>query len=776
MQKSLSVRRRMASTKYKIVYVLIAALWFSSGALVPLAHAQASEELVARKPFVATVVTGMALTKNKSGVPLAVTMPRGVNAPLQIINLRTSQSALSQELRTDDIEAAGQAYVALSSRHVLIGTTTGMLYDVDPDKFTATEQSSPEQSHLAFENAVAGGAGVAYFTTVQDGVTHLYSYNSASASWHNLGDFPGTGLGLAYSGGYIYLGNMAAPSLWKVSSSGGTKTSLTLTEVPAGATGLRVGAVSGGYLYVETIGSRALTLIYDQASGNLVDQRAPFGAISAAPFETLAQTVQPAKAASQTAPATTTTSTTQSTAEDTGDSNNGDTDAVVQTSSTVSAQTEIANKPATQSQPASTVASTTTVPVSTPVYYGALSRYDPVTKTVQALGSQAGLEPASGNCWLDANRCLVYGAAGQIGIVTATSRTYKAISPSPIVGGFHNVSTIDISSDDTMYAASTAAGSSVLQVDRDKSLLRKMVAQQHGSVTSLLPTGSVLTAGTSTGSMTLYDTNSAAAVPKFASEVKVGEGSVDALTSTGNGRIAFALNQVGTKTVSMVGIYDVDDQTITAAPQTVLSDQTVASLAYGQGVIYGGGRTTSSASASLFAYDVSKRATKTVVPVPGAKNITSLIVFGDKLYGVADSTVFAVDPSTMTVTGKRPFFQVNAPGNLVAAKGKLIASVGGKIYTLDPADLSDTYVASGAHVAVNSLGDYYYSRGGAIYRMLAPRKATAVGGGLESSSSHLGFSLANLQLSVSALALTAALAAIPILRLRKHRATYTLRR
>lgn len=52
--------------------------WLLLGVFMPVAFAQSSEELVARKPFISTSIDGMVFTKDKNGVPLAVTMPAGI--------------------------------------------------------------------------------------------------------------------------------------------------------------------------------------------------------------------------------------------------------------------------------------------------------------------------------------------------------------------------------------------------------------------------------------------------------------------------------------------------------------------------------------------------------------------------------------------------------------------------------------------------------------------------------------------------------------------------
>jgi hypothetical protein len=128
----------------RFVYMAAVLGWLFLGVWMPVAFAQSSEELVARIPFIATSIDGMVLTKDKNGVPLAVTMPAGINAPLQVINLRTMQRVYSDEQRVDGVFVTARAYASLPNRHVLVGTSAGYVYDVDPDKLTVSEQELPD--------------------------------------------------------------------------------------------------------------------------------------------------------------------------------------------------------------------------------------------------------------------------------------------------------------------------------------------------------------------------------------------------------------------------------------------------------------------------------------------------------------------------------------------------------------------------------------------------------------------------------------------------------
>ncbi|QQS18668.1 hypothetical protein IPL68_01085 [Candidatus Saccharibacteria bacterium] len=69
-----------------------ALLWVAFCIVSPYAAAQTNkEQLVAAKPFILTAVDGVAITKNSSGTPLAVTIVQGINTSVQVVNLSTMQ-------------------------------------------------------------------------------------------------------------------------------------------------------------------------------------------------------------------------------------------------------------------------------------------------------------------------------------------------------------------------------------------------------------------------------------------------------------------------------------------------------------------------------------------------------------------------------------------------------------------------------------------------------------------------------------------------------------
>ncbi len=785
-----------------------------------------SEELIAQKPFVATVVEGVAVTKDSSGTPLAVTIPQSINTLLQVVNLRTMQRVLLAEQRTDGQQTAGRAYVTLPNRHVLVATSTGFLFDVNPDKLSATEQTVPGEKPLAWYHAVLAANGRVYLAGEGETGYRLYEYIVANSSLRDVAALPEVSSGLAYSNGAVYVGSRAPKaSVSAVDVQSGTVRQLTLTGLASDATSAQVEAIYDNLLYVSINASRPVTLIYDLQKGVVVDQQTAFGAVTGSQPSTRSS-VQPVPVQSPNAPAPATVpqlpagqtppsapaqpNPTESAGQPSGTSLNPQpAPAPTPTSPSTPTQTPPPHAPATTPQTTQTppaaaqtlatntphsapTASTTpaapvqpaAVDLATPVYFGALSQYTPATKSVRSYGANAGLRPVGGNCWIDATRCVVYDHTGRLGVFSTVTRSLKLATPSPLVGGYQTVKALTIAPDDTLYAAAAATGAGVLRADRETVTQRTMLVPPAGTVQTMLSVGQTIVAGTGDGGLASYDAqrSSTAGTPEgFGRALKVGPGSVTALASTGSSAV-FALSQTVPSSQAAIGVYDLAAQNLSLSPQVVLPDQTIASLAYRNGVVYGGGAVArdakTSVGAALFAYNLQTRTVDAkLVAVPGARAITSVAVGSNgHVYGVADATLFEYDPLTKAVVQTKAFYlKGDSPGNVVFWQGKLRASVADKIYDVNLTNFDTTQIASGRNLAINSLGDSYYSRDGGLYRVRAKRQAIVP---VAPSSTARSFDLTNIRLTagVGSVTLLALLLMLPLAKLFQRRHAYTIRR
>ncbi|QQS19955.1 hypothetical protein IPL85_00625 [Candidatus Saccharibacteria bacterium] len=778
-------------------YGLFALSWLLLQLAATLVYAQAQEERIAAKPFVATNIGGMGVTKDSKGVAYAVTMPAGINAPLQIINLQTMKRVYWEEQRKDGAYVSAEAYATLPNRHVFIGTSTGFVYDVDPDKLTVIEQTVPAVSGLSFGTATTGGDPTTVYVTARaTGGEYIYGFNPVTADWRQVGQVPQAS-GLAYYDNKLFTGSSASPSISVFAASGGSGQQLSLAGLPTGTTSLKVDAISGEYLYVTATGVSAQTLAYNLKTLQLVDSQPVFGRVSLpfplpkpapAPVVSEKPVAQPEQITPQQVPQTEPTANQPPTQSQTGtvttQNGNQNSTRTAETKPDAPSQTTPAPANAVPAQATQTQPTVAVVPEVVPshIYYGALKQYDAAVKSTTSFGTDHALQPVSGNCWIDATRCVVYSPEGRLGIARSTTRKVEVATPSPLVGGYQPVSALVVAPDDTVYAAASTTRATTLQLDRDKTTLRKMIASSRGATTALLPSGAGVYAGTSEGTIARYDPSHETSTPRFENSVSVGAGSVTTLVQAGNKLVAFGLSQVGQTPSAALGLYNTSTNRVEVSAQPILTDQVLASAVFLGGTVYAGGsvpqaKETSSGGATLVAFDINSRSvTARLTPVPKAKSISSLAVGPNgHLYGVAGNTLFELDTVTKTVVQTKAFYDTAAPGNLVFHQGELYASVSGKIMQIRLSDFHDTVIASGSQVAINSMGDLYYARDGALYRIVAERQAVA-GASTEVSNATPLLSLVDFRIGASSALLVLMLVALPILKLHLRRPTYSIHR
>lgn len=178
--------------------------------------------------------------------------------------------------------------------------------------------------------------------------------------------------------------------------------------------------------------------------------------------------------------------------------------------------------------------------------------------------------------------------------------------------------------------------------------------------------------------------------------------------------------------------------------RNVVQDQSVLSLAYRDGLIYGGtgiwgglGTEPTTEEGHLFIFDPSTNAVVySGVPVPGAENVSALTFDDDgNLWGLTYGELFKFDPETREVVHIETYMEGDTSGaywtgrELFWHAGKLVGSTalgwgsGERIFEIDPESLEMTVLVDDAiNLAIDRNGSYYYSRGSSLYR-LVPQQA-----------------------------------------------------
>lgn len=168
--------------------------------------------------------------------------------------------------------------------------------------------------------------------------------------------------------------------------------------------------------------------------------------------------------------------------------------------------------------------------------------------------------------------------------------------------------------------------------------------------------------------------------------------------------------------------------------KNIVNDQSVLSLAYLNGKIYGGtgiwggfGATPTQSTGKLFEFDMSTgQKVREITPVSGKKAVTALMVGpSNKIWGVAEGYLFIYNPSTNSVeyTGQLHSTTYNSnvyrDASLELGKdGYVYCTSGGKMFRINPSTQSvTTILSSGAYLLEqDDFGNLYYKSGTELFR------------------------------------------------------------
>lgn len=159
----------------------------------------------------------------------------------------------------------------------------------------------------------------------------------------------------------------------------------------------------------------------------------------------------------------------------------------------------------------------------------------------------------------------------------------------------------------------------------------------------------------------------------------------------------------------------------------IVENQTVSSIALLDGVLYGGtsiagggGTDPIATEAKLFTADpVTGEKTGEFAPVPGAYSINALLVGTDgNLWGLADGTLFVLDPKTHEVLSTTEIFDGNAgetDGDLVIVGGEYVyGHSAARLFRIDPLTKRATIIRQGGtrRLTGDPRGDLYLLHSG----------------------------------------------------------------
>uniref|UniRef100_UPI001C5F1529 PQQ-like beta-propeller repeat protein n=1 Tax=Nonomuraea rhizosphaerae TaxID=2665663 RepID=UPI001C5F1529 len=210
-----------------------------------------------------------------------------------------------------------------------------------------------------------------------------------------------------------------------------------------------------------------------------------------------------------------------------------------------------------------------------------------------------------------------------------------------------------------------------------------------------------------------------------------------ALVSAGRYLVAGTMPDLG-QLGGVLAVWDPVKGELRSSRRNVVQDQSIVSLAYRDGVVYGGTSIYGGQSATpptqpeakLFAWSVREnRLLWEIVPAPGKPAVPGL-AFDDRgrLWGIAGGEVFAVNVAARKVVKRVTLSSsTSASGQLVLNKkdGLLYgAHAGTELFTLDPRSAKRTVLRQGPvhHLAAHRSGAVYFAEGPKLFKYQPQRR------------------------------------------------------
>ncbi|TDC02734.1 hypothetical protein E1267_28680 [Nonomuraea longispora] len=209
-----------------------------------------------------------------------------------------------------------------------------------------------------------------------------------------------------------------------------------------------------------------------------------------------------------------------------------------------------------------------------------------------------------------------------------------------------------------------------------------------------------------------------------------------ALTSAGRYLAAGTMPDLG-HLGGVLAIWDPETGELKHSGRNVIKDQSIVSLAYRDGVLYGGTSIYSGQSATpptqpeakLFAWSVKDdRVLWEIVPAPGKPAVPAL-TFDDRgrLWGIAGGEVFAVNPAARKVVERVTLSDSESASGQLAFNRRdrtlYGAHAGQYVFSLDPRTGRHAVLKEGPvhQLAVHGSGDVYFAEGPRLFRLTDQR-------------------------------------------------------
>lgn len=619
---------------------------------------------------------GAGYTENAEGRDIGLVVAGGSPSRFSAVDMVTGERLMTQTIEASTLT---WAYATTPDRMVYVATSSGEVFRFDPDALTLTRIADKPFGERYFWEAQSNADGTVFFATYPGG--KVLSYDPAADHWEDLGtQVPGNqyARSLAVDGDIVYVGGGTQAALTRLDTTTGEITRIALPDGYGDQQYVYDTSVAGTTLFARVTPANEI-LVLDLTTGEWVD--------------------------------------------------------------TISSAVGLEVSPAVQTHDSGTERTEVLIPR----IGGGTIAYDLDTRERRTVSLDLGGASARG--W-SVREVDLDGFPGP-SLVTATSKAVFHVwhpatgetrhvrsdaAPTPFL-----IRSLGTGPDGNVYVGGYASPPGMARVDAETGQTELLPGP--GQTEDMVAHGDHLVAGTYPGGrLYLYDTTRPwenGTNPAAPLTIGHGQDRPVAFASAGDVVAIGSVPDYGTLGGAL-SLLDPESGELTVLPELV-EDQTILSLAYRDGLLYGGtgiwgglGVEPTTEEGQLFVLDP---ATQEVlyqgVPVPGEENVSALTFDDDgMLWGMTANDVFQVDPASMEVVRHERYFDVDDSAaywttrELVWHDGRLVGQTAGRLFEIDPATMELTTIQTGVqNLAVDRLGNYYYSRGGELFRWV-PADAT----------------------------------------------------
>ncbi|GAA4430682.1 hypothetical protein GCM10023169_34390 [Georgenia halophila] len=612
---------------------------------------------------------GAGYTQNAEGRDIGVVVAGGSPSKFSAVDLVTGE-----RLMTETIEGSTLtwAYATTPDRQVYLATASGQVFRFDPDALTLTRIADKPFGERYFWEAGSNAEGEVFFATYPGG--KILGYDPVTDEWQDFGTMVEGNQyarSLAVDGDDVYVGGGTTASLVHLDTATRETTRIELPAEHTDEEFVYDVSVAGDTVFARTTPANTIH-VYSVTEGAWVDTITDAVGLDVSP--------------------------------------------VVQTSDSGTVRQEVL----------------------VPKIGGGMVAYDLDTRERRSVSVDLGGASARGWSVQEIDLADFPGAS----LVTATSKAVFHVwnpqtgqtrhvrsdaAPTPFL-----IRSLGTGPDGNVYAGGYASPPGIARVDAatgETELLRG-----PSQTEDMVAHGDHLVAGTYPGGrLYVYDTTEAwqnGTNPAAPITIGHGQDRPVAFASAGDVVAVGSVPDYG-HLGGALSLLDPDSGELTVLPE-LIEDQTILSLAYRDGLVYGGtgiwgglGTEPTTDEGQLFVFDpASQEVVHLGTPVPGEENISALTFDDDgMLWGMTANGVFQVDPATMEVVRQQRYFDVDDSGaywttrELFWHHGTLVGQTAGRLFEIDPATMEMTTLQTGVqNLAIDRLGNYYYNRGGTLYR------------------------------------------------------------